>query len=85
MLRKKLAKNETENDVNYKTLIIEADSLDRKLTQLSSSYAIQKKNLSITWDQVQANLNNDEAAIEFIRFKGELGTIDGHLNPDETH
>jgi CHAT domain-containing protein len=34
-------------------------------------YAQQKKNLTITWEQVQENLESDEAAIEFVRFKNE--------------
>ncbi len=49
----------------------EADSLDKRLTQSWPEYAQQKKNLSITWDQVQQNLENGEAAIEFVRFKNE--------------
>ncbi|MFN6037048.1 MAG: CHAT domain-containing protein, partial [Bacteroidota bacterium] len=34
-------------------------------------YAQQKKNLSITWDQVQQSLEKDEAAIEFVHFYNE--------------
>ena len=49
----------------------EADSLDKRLTQSWPEYAQQKKNLSITWDQVQQILENGEAAIEFVRFKNE--------------
>ena len=47
----------------------EADSLDKRLTLSWPEYAQQKKNLSITWDQVQQNLDKGEAAIEFVRFK----------------
>ena len=49
----------------------ESDSLDKLLTLSWPEYAQQKKNLSITWDQVQQNLENGEAAIEFVRFKNE--------------
>jgi CHAT domain-containing protein/Flp pilus assembly protein TadD len=49
----------------------ESDSLDKRLTQSWPEYAQQKKNLSITWDQVQQNLDNGEAAIEFVRFYNE--------------
>jgi CHAT domain-containing protein len=49
----------------------EVDSLDKKLTISWPEYAQQKKILSITWNQVQQNLEKGEAAIEFIRFKNE--------------
>ena len=49
----------------------EADSLDKRLTQSWPEYAQQKKNLSITWDQVQQNLDKGEAAIEFVRYFNE--------------
>jgi len=49
----------------------EADSLDKRLIISWPEYAQQKKNLSITWDQVQQNLDQGEAAIEFVRFKNE--------------
>ena len=49
----------------------EADSLDKRLINSWPEYAQQKKNLSITWDQVQQNLDQGEAAIEFVRFKNE--------------
>ena len=41
------------------------------LTLLWPQYATQEKNLSNTWDQVQANLTSDEAAIEFVRYKSD--------------
>ena len=71
-LRKKIDKLDDNDASNYKKLVAEADSLDTKLTQSWPAYAQQKKNLSITWDQVQANLSNDEAAIEFVRFKSDI-------------
>jgi len=47
----------------------ESDSLDKRLTLSWPEYAQQKKNLSITWDQVQQNLDKGEAALEFVRFE----------------
>ena len=72
--RKLLAKMESDGSTQKETLAKldhEADSLDKRLTQSWPEYALQKKNLSITWDQVQQNLENGEAAIEFVRFKNE--------------
>ena len=57
----------TEKD-KLEKLHKEADSLDKRLILSWPDYAQQKKNLSITWDQVQQNLEKGEAAIEFVRF-----------------
>jgi CHAT domain-containing protein/tetratricopeptide (TPR) repeat protein len=46
----------------------QADSLDQLLSRKMSSYADYKKNFSLTWKDVQLNLSNDEAAIEFARY-----------------
>jgi CHAT domain-containing protein len=46
----------------------EADSLDKRLSLSWPEYAQQKKNLSITWNEVQQNLDKGEAAIEYVRF-----------------
>ena len=46
----------------------QGDSLDQVLSRKMSSYADYKKNFSLTWKDVQANLNSDEAAIEFARY-----------------
>lgn len=71
-IRKKLAKLDENDDVkHYNKLDEEANLLDSKLTQLWSEYANQKKNLSITWNQVQKNLTENEAAIEFARYKSD--------------
>ena len=72
--RRLLFKKESEgsSEKNYlNQLRNEADSLDLRLSLKWPEYSQQKKNLNITWQQVQQNLNNDEAAIEFIRFKNE--------------
>lgn len=72
--RRLLAKMESDGSAEkekLEKLHHEADSLDKRLTMSWPEYVQQKKNLSITWDQVQQNLENGEAAIEFIRFKNE--------------
>ena len=47
----------------------QADSLDKLLGLSWPAYAEQKRNLLITWEQVQNNLEEGEAAIEFVRFR----------------
>jgi CHAT domain-containing protein/tetratricopeptide (TPR) repeat protein len=72
--RRLLAKMESDGTAEkdrLEKLHEEADSLDKRLTLSWLEYAQQKKNLSITWDQVQQNLDQGEAAIEFVRFKNE--------------
>ena len=69
--RRLLAKMESDGSTEkekMEKLRKEADSLDKRLTLSWPEYAQQKKNLSITWDQVQQNLDKEEAAIEFVRF-----------------
>ena len=53
----------------------EADSLDKRLALSWPEYAEQKKNLSITWQQVRQNLLPGEAAIEFVRFQDEDSVV----------
>jgi CHAT domain-containing protein/Flp pilus assembly protein TadD len=72
--RRLIVKMESDGSTEKDKLEIlhkEADSLDKRLTLSWPEYAQQKKNLSITWDQVQKNLDKGEAAIEFVRFKDE--------------
>ena len=72
--RKLIAKIESEESSEkgkLDKLSSEVDSLDKRLTMSWPEYAQQKKNLSITWEQVQQNLEKGEAAIEFVRFKNE--------------
>jgi CHAT domain-containing protein len=67
----KMESDGINDQVLFKKSKHEADSLDKRLIQSWPEYAQQKKNLSITWDQVQQNLDISEAAIEFVRFKNE--------------
>jgi len=72
--RRLLAKMESDGSTDKEKLDKlhhEADSLDKRLTMSWPEYAQQKKNLSITWNQVQEQLAPGEAAIEFVRFKNE--------------
>ena len=72
--RRLLAKMESDGSTEkdkLEKLNHESDSLDKLLTMSWPEYAQQKKNLSITWEQVQHNLEKGEAAIEFVRFKNE--------------
>ena len=76
--RRLLAKMESDGSTKkekLEKLRYEADSLDKRLTLSWPEYAQQKKNLSITWDQVQQNLDKGEAAIEFVRFKNEEDSV----------
>jgi len=70
--RRLLAKIESEGSTEkekLEKLRQEVSSLDKRLTLSWPEYAKQKENLSITWDQVQENLVQGEAAIEFVRYK----------------
>ena len=76
--RRLLAKMESEGSTDkgkIDEIQHEADSLDKRLTLSWPEYAQQKRNLTITWDQVQENLDDNEAAIEFVRVKNEDNTI----------
>ena len=53
----------------------EVTELDNKLKISWPEYAQQQQNFSITWNQVQQNLENGEAAIEFVRFKNEKDSL----------
>ena len=49
-------------------LHLEADSLDKVLSNVLPGYAEQRRNLSIRWEDIQHNLDIGEVAIEFVRF-----------------
>jgi tetratricopeptide (TPR) repeat protein len=76
--RKLIAKMESDGSAEKDKLgklHKEADSLDKRLILSWPEYAQQKKNLSITWDQVQQNLDKSDAAIEFVRFYNENDSL----------
>ena len=65
--RRLLAKVESDGSIEKEKLDklkFEVDSLDKRLSLTWPEYAQQKKNLLITWDQVQQSLEEGEAAIE---------------------
>jgi tetratricopeptide (TPR) repeat protein/CHAT domain-containing protein len=74
LLAKMESDGSTEKDKLDK-LRKEADSLDKRLTLSWPEYAQQKKNLTITWNQVQQNLDKGEAAIEFVRFENDYDSV----------
>ncbi len=49
-------------------LHLEADSLDKVLSNVLPGYAEQRRNLSIRWEDIQHSLDIGEVAIEFVRF-----------------
>jgi CHAT domain-containing protein/Tfp pilus assembly protein PilF len=67
----KMESDGSEEREKLEMLRAEADSLDKRLSLSWPEYAEQKKNLSITWQQVQQHLDKNEAAIEFVRFQNE--------------
>ena len=64
----KLASEGSGNIELISKLEHQGDSLDQLLSRKMSSYADYKKNFSLTWKDVQVNLNSNEAAIEFARY-----------------
>jgi CHAT domain-containing protein/Tfp pilus assembly protein PilF len=73
-----LAKLESEGSLEksrLEKLNFEVDSLDKRLTLSWPEYSQQKKNLQITWNQVQQNLEEGEAAIEFVRFENKSDSL----------
>jgi tetratricopeptide (TPR) repeat protein len=76
--RRLLAKLESEGSLEKSRLDklnFEVKSLDKRLTLILPEYAQQKKNLQITWNQVQQNLEEGEAAIEFVRFENKADSL----------
>ncbi len=70
-LRKYCAKLKSENTEKQElisSIEYQADSLDKVLSRKMSSYADYKKNFSLTWNDIQSNLSNSEASIEFARY-----------------
>lgn len=57
-----------EKQVNLLELEEEADQLDKVLTQKSQAYRQAQSEQQIKWQDVQAKLKDDEAAIEFSSF-----------------
>jgi len=54
---------------NLATIEEETESLEKELTRRSSSFRSQQTALKVSQQDVQSKLGNDEAAIEFVRFR----------------
>ena len=65
----KLYQQPKDKQINLKAIQEEADKLEKQLMQQLPSFQEQVKNNNIQWQQVQATLANDEAAIEFVNFQ----------------
>jgi len=71
-LRKEIGvlQQKTDYQKEYvETLQARADSLDKAITFASSAYRNMKADLSMTWQNVQKQLQANEAAIEFVHFR----------------
>jgi CHAT domain-containing protein len=64
----KLTSEGSENIELISKLQHQTDSLDQLLSRKMSDYADYKKDYSLTWKDIQSNLNSNEAAIEFERY-----------------
>ncbi len=51
-----------------KKLETETEEIEKELNRLSASFRNQQQTMKVTWDKVQQSLQEDEAAIEFVRF-----------------
>jgi tetratricopeptide (TPR) repeat protein len=72
-LKKKIAKlNET--DSTYKDLVNQANEKNVNLVKRSTIFSDFDKVKNVKWQDVQAGLKPNEAAIEFVHFKSEIDT-----------
>lgn len=69
LLAKQYGLPATSRAANLKTLEEEAESFEKELNRRSSVFSNQQKALRVTMQDVQKNLEDDEAAIEFVKFK----------------
>jgi tetratricopeptide (TPR) repeat protein len=61
-----------EREMSVDSLQNLANNEERKLVKLSSDFADIQKQFTYRWEDVQKNLNKDEAAIEFVRINNKL-------------
>jgi CHAT domain-containing protein len=76
-LRNVVTKLSSEGKMNNLLLLKferQADSLDRLLSRGKSSFLNFKKGHSLSWENIQLNLSNEDAAIEFVRYYDDLDT-----------
>ena len=70
-LRQKIAalQQSSGKDTYIKDLKLEADKIDKVLIQKSSAFSKYKKDFTLSWQDVKKNLQDHEAAIEFVSFR----------------
>lgn len=68
ILSKEYALTERERDKNLKELEQEAENEEKELIRNSSLFRNLRKNLDTRMEDVQHNLKDDEAAVEFVNF-----------------
>ena len=66
--RMKITSETSENLILLSKLQQQIDSLDQLLSRKMITYSDYKQNFSLTWKDIQSNLNNNEASIEFSRY-----------------
>lgn len=77
MLRNYIAKFSSEDSESQELLNqlkLQADSIDQVLSRKMSAYADYKKNFALSWKDVQSNLGNEEASIEFAKYYDDNDT-----------
>jgi len=57
------------NEAYIKTLEDKAEALDKSLTQSSAAFKDSKEDMAMKWQDVRDNLQQGEAAIEFVSFR----------------
>ena len=62
------AKPIAERPDYVKNLEVQANTLEKELTRLSSSFRIEQAEKEISWKDIRLNLQANEAAIEFVKF-----------------
>ena len=71
-LRKQISKLQQKDDYDkndMQTLENQANSLEKNIMQTSKTYSEFKDEISITWQEVQKQLDTNEVAIEFVHFR----------------
>jgi CHAT domain-containing protein len=58
-----------ERDINLKNREAEAENLEKELNRRSAAFSNKQRSLNITFKDVREHLENNEAAIEFVRFR----------------
>jgi CHAT domain-containing protein len=68
-LAKQYAAPSSGKTIDLKTIEAETENLEKELNRRSAVFSSQQKTLRVTMQDVQKGLADDEAAVEFIKFK----------------